>query len=430
MADEQTRDAPPFASRYGLVRPLQGRYLAGVCAALGRATGTDPVLWRVVLAVLVCFLGIGAVIYLVAWLLIPEEGDTASPVEAMLGSGHSSTSPVLAVLLGIAAVFLLVLILPRPLYLLLAGVAVLAGLVLISRARADGRPPGGPTAPPSPVAPAAAATPAAAPGPATAAAAAEPAAPGAPAAAATAPAGPAWAPAGPAGTGYRPPFSPHGPFGGPPPPPPPPPFRPPPPPRERSALPAAIFFAILLTLGSLGILDLASVLSVPASGYLAGALAVVGAGLLAGAWVGRARPLIALGAVLALALPVAHALEAVGPPEHTGDVRWEPRAWAELEDEYALTFGSGVVDLREVDFGGRETEITIRITLGEIRVELPEEVAVEATVHSQFGSATVFGESHGGLVSGQVTDPGSGDPADGVLRLDLYVRFGDLAVHR
>lgn len=39
MAEDPPRTTPPFAARYGLVRPLQGRYVAGVCAALeiGRA---------------------------------------------------------------------------------------------------------------------------------------------------------------------------------------------------------------------------------------------------------------------------------------------------------------------------------------------------------------------------------------------------------
>src|SRR5439155_6027728 len=41
-----------WASRYGLVRPTRGRVLAGVCAAIARATNTDPVLWRVLFAVL------------------------------------------------------------------------------------------------------------------------------------------------------------------------------------------------------------------------------------------------------------------------------------------------------------------------------------------------------------------------------------------
>src|SRR5690606_40663132 len=84
-----------LAARYGLVRPLQGRYVAGVCAAVGRATGTDPVLWRVVLAVLVCFGGVGLLIYLLLWLGLPEEGDTATPIESLFGQGRSATSSVL-----------------------------------------------------------------------------------------------------------------------------------------------------------------------------------------------------------------------------------------------------------------------------------------------------------------------------------------------
>ena len=42
--------------------------LAGVCGAFGRATNTDPVLWRVVLVVLTIFGGIGVLAYLVGWL--------------------------------------------------------------------------------------------------------------------------------------------------------------------------------------------------------------------------------------------------------------------------------------------------------------------------------------------------------------------------
>ena len=73
---------------------MQGRYIAGVCAALGRATNTDPVLWRVLLAVLGFFGGVGILLYLIGWLLIPAEGDTASPIESLLGRGRSGMSPL------------------------------------------------------------------------------------------------------------------------------------------------------------------------------------------------------------------------------------------------------------------------------------------------------------------------------------------------
>src|SRR6266545_3129283 len=96
-----------FASRYGLVRPQQGRVLCGVCAAIGRATNTDPVLWRVILAVLTIFGGVGLLIYLIGWMLIPSEGDTASAAEALIGRGQSGTSAIAVIVSAVLIVMLL-----------------------------------------------------------------------------------------------------------------------------------------------------------------------------------------------------------------------------------------------------------------------------------------------------------------------------------
>jgi phage shock protein PspC (stress-responsive transcriptional regulator) len=83
-------EPPPltaFAWRSGLVRPVQGRVLAGVSGAFARATNTDPVLWRVVLAVLTIFGGIGALIYLIGWLALPADGHRVAH-QALAGRGH------------------------------------------------------------------------------------------------------------------------------------------------------------------------------------------------------------------------------------------------------------------------------------------------------------------------------------------------------
>jgi phage shock protein PspC (stress-responsive transcriptional regulator) len=442
----------PFASRYGLVRPLQGRYVAGVCAGLGRATRTDPVLWRVVLAVLVCFAGIGVVVYLALWLLTPEEGDTASPVEALLGRGHSNTSTALAVVLSVVAVLLLVFILPRPLYLVLLGAALVLTVLLLTIRTGTAAPPG--PAPPAAGPPGAPPPPAdEEPGdreraseapavvtPAGGASAAEPPVGEPPdtgppeetrpasGAVAAGPPRPVTAYAPPAATrpepaGYQPPFAPHGPFAGPPPP-------PPPPPPERSPLPAVTFFAGLLVVGMLGVVDLAGWLDVPAAGYIAAALAVVGAGLVAGAWLGRARGLIALGLVLALALPVAHAAGTWEQPDHVGDITWVPQSRADLDDEYAVMFGAGMLDLRQVDLAGEDVTITVIVTFGDVKVIVPPDVPVEATVDTRLGNATVFGTSAAGVTSGLIEDGGAGDPDAGTLRLELQSRFANLEVHR
>jgi phage shock protein PspC (stress-responsive transcriptional regulator) len=89
----------------GLVRPINGRYIAGVCAALGRATNTDPILWRVLLPALTLLGGIGLLVYVFGWLLIPSEGDEVSPFESLIGRGRSRTSPWLAAILTAIAAF-------------------------------------------------------------------------------------------------------------------------------------------------------------------------------------------------------------------------------------------------------------------------------------------------------------------------------------
>ncbi|MBM0238514.1 PspC domain-containing protein, partial [Micromonospora sp. ATA32] len=129
--------APPpsggagFTSRYGLVRPREGRYLAGVCAAIGRATNTDPVLWRVLLAVLGFFGGVGILVYVAAWLIIPGEGDSASPVESMLGRGRSSMSPVTVIVLSILVAVSFGYIVTDAFRAVLLGAAILIGGALL-----------------------------------------------------------------------------------------------------------------------------------------------------------------------------------------------------------------------------------------------------------------------------------------------------------
>ncbi|XLD89687.1 LiaF-related protein [Polymorphospora sp. A560] len=133
-----------FASRYGLVRPRDGRYLAGVCAAIGRATNTDPILWRVLLAVLGFFGGIGILVYVAVWLLTPAEGDSTSPVESMLGRGRSSMSPVTVIVLGVLVAVMFGFIVTDSFRAVMLGTAVLIGGALLLNRNSAGPPPNGP----------------------------------------------------------------------------------------------------------------------------------------------------------------------------------------------------------------------------------------------------------------------------------------------
>jgi phage shock protein C len=67
-----------------LERRTEGRWLAGVCAGLGDYLGVDATLVRVIFAVLTAFGGVGALAYVLAWALMPEEGESASIAEKII----------------------------------------------------------------------------------------------------------------------------------------------------------------------------------------------------------------------------------------------------------------------------------------------------------------------------------------------------------
>jgi len=55
------------------VRPRNGRVLAGVCAAVANRFGWDPTLVRVLTVVASLFAGAAILIYVVLWIVVPEE---------------------------------------------------------------------------------------------------------------------------------------------------------------------------------------------------------------------------------------------------------------------------------------------------------------------------------------------------------------------
>ena len=102
-------DSPPAGDRPGrwISRPRRSsgdRKFAGVAGGLGRAFGIDPVLVRVAFVVLAIFGGIGGLLYVLGWLLLPADGDEVSALEALLGRGRSSVSPLLTGILLVVSI--------------------------------------------------------------------------------------------------------------------------------------------------------------------------------------------------------------------------------------------------------------------------------------------------------------------------------------
>ncbi|WP_233413917.1 PspC domain-containing protein [Nucisporomicrobium flavum] len=460
-------DGPTF-SRDKLIRPARGRYIAGVCGAIGRATNTDPVLWRVLLAVLGFFGGVGVLIYLAGWLLIPAEGDTASPIESLLGRGRSTMAPLSVVLLGAAAALTFAFIVRDGFRatLLAAAVLVVGALALKKSNRAGGPVTAGPApadpwaatatfpaaapAQPATTAPAPAEAPAEEPATAfTETAAAEPA--GEPVTAPLPPM-PPMPPMPPFPTntsaplppippsfarpteGYRPPFAPHGPWAQgaaqPPyaPPAPPSPPKAPKPPRERSKLGRITFSLLVVVMGVLALFDSAGA-DVPVSGYFAAALATIALGLVVGAWFGRARGLIFLAVLATFGLAVSSGVERFGGEFANSSYR--PQSLAAVADRYDFSVGNATLDLRSVNFAGHDQAVTVAMKFGQVRVLLPANVDTTTSLTMNDGRALLYGrELTGNLNVQAVSDLGPDGEGGGTLRLTVEMNTGNVEVTR
>jgi phage shock protein PspC (stress-responsive transcriptional regulator) len=56
-----------------LTRPRNNRMIAGVCAGFAQHYGWNLNVVRIITALVALFTGIGAIAYLIAWVIIPEE---------------------------------------------------------------------------------------------------------------------------------------------------------------------------------------------------------------------------------------------------------------------------------------------------------------------------------------------------------------------
>lgn len=129
-SDAQPPEAPePEPPRpHELRRRRDNRVIAGVCSGLGAYFGLDPVVFRIAFVVLTFIGGIGLLVYVLAWILIPE-GEGAGEGRAAATEGGAIVGFALVVIGGL---FLLRAIAPDwlsgryvwPIVLILLGLAV------------------------------------------------------------------------------------------------------------------------------------------------------------------------------------------------------------------------------------------------------------------------------------------------------------------
>lgn len=390
---------PPAAPRPPLRRSATDRKIAGVAGGLGRYFGIDPLIFRVVLVTLAVFGGSGLLLYAVGWLLIPEDGEQESEAGRLI-NGRATAKVIGAVILAIVGL-IAVGNFARTNF----GFGGFAALVaigiawyLISR---DGNhrpvvPPRNP--PPAPAAPGAY-------GQTT---------------------GTAYAASGSgdAPTTTLPPVPPStGVWYSPPPPPAP---RPP-----RSPLGRVTASLAVLTAGLLVSWNVATHHDVPAEVVLACCLAVVGIGLVVGAFVGRGRGLIILGAFLALATTAATVVGTGGFSGGVGTRTWAPRTVAGVHDTYRLGVGESTLDLSHLRLAdGQSVDVRLRQGIGDVLILLPPAapVDVDSEVHAGVIMSPRGADRNGTSLHRRYVDPRDG--AVPAITIDADLGVGSLEVRR
>lgn len=449
--------------------------VAGVCGGLGRALGVDPVIFRITLAVLAVFGGIGLLLYGAGWLLIPEEGTDESE-GARLVHGRTTGATLVAIALGlvgllfvavlagarlshglplllIVAVLAALVAARRPhgsqplrspnrgallipvvivaaivgviavvaiahdfflqssdsdvfgygrggraigtLFILLMIAAVVGAAAVALRTRAGGMTrwwhAPGPTMPSAPTTSMATDT-------------------------ATTPLGP------PAGySPSRPLYQPWT-----------PPPAPPRAPREPSFLVPLTLSVGLVAVGVLLVLGASGQLDVNAADLFAAALLATGLGLTASTWLGRGKALIPVGIILTIGL-VLSALVNLPLRGGIGSRNFGTSSVADLQPKYQLGVGKQQIDLHDLRLNGRTVHLAARVGVGQLLIEVPDNVKVVVHAHAGAGQTNVFYVQQSGTNIDHTTSVAANSrpsttPQAGELDLDVRVGVGDVTV--
>ncbi|WP_232836485.1 PspC domain-containing protein [Lentzea terrae] len=366
------------------VRPRAGRKVGGVATGIALRFQIDPVIVRIAFVALVLSGGVGIPLYLAGWLLLPEEGDTVSPLESLISKGHSSMSQAQTVLLGFLMFPALAFTLGGGGFQVVATLAAAVACIYLLQKNRGHLQPAAALADPPPVTPV--------------------------------PGAPAWDPLGAAPFAWDLPE------------PAPKPQPPAPRPRGPRIGLATLGVATLVIAGS----AIAGVWSpwftIP---HVIGlVIAVLAAGLLIGSFAGGGRGLIWLLVPLSVVGFGMTTITFDGPNDF-GELKPTPQTLAEVQDRYQISVGSVRLDLRELPDSG-SVKTAVEADLGELVVHVPENADVTFKCEaSGIGELNCLGKRAEGSTV-QVSGTDLGDDGEGGLKIDLDVlaNVGEVRVLR
>ena len=398
MEQTNTTEAPdaPVVTRE-LVRPREGRIVAGVAQGLANRYDLPVLLIRVIFVLLTFAGGLGVALYAAGWFLIRSDDEATTPAERIFSGASTSRS-----WLGIGLVFLAILILLDNFTFLSTGIVWSVGLLVVGVLLYTGDLPRlvrnqgndeqeGVQQMTTTETPTAALV-------------------------------ETDTPSGPGDAGGAVPPTPT----------PTPPVLPPPPPKpkETSYLGRITIGVVLVSLGVLALLDNIPGLPIEPQPrhYIALATVVVGLGLMVGGFVGRARWLILIGALLVPTLLFSPVFEYDwdAGDGNEFDRTFSPDTFAELEESYTQDVGNLVIDLTDLPWDGETVDLTVAVDAGNIEIWIPPGVGLEGEASVDVGHVGAFGRESSGLgnPSLQFDNPG---PA-GTVVLDAAVDLGNIDI--
>jgi predicted membrane protein len=109
-----------------------------------------------------------------------------------------------------------------------------------------------------------------------------------------------------------------------------------------------------------------------------------------------------------------------------GDRRYVVTGTQDLRSDYKLGIGNMTVDLSEVRFRPGDTHIRTRVDVGNLRVIVPDNVAVRARGDAQLGRVELLGRAG----DGRDVDRSVDQVGARVLVLDAHVGVGKVSVTR
>jgi phage shock protein PspC (stress-responsive transcriptional regulator) len=150
------------------------------------------------------------------------------------------------------------------------------------------------------------------------------------------------------------------------------------------------------------------------------ALAVIAGGLLIGAFVRKGGGLIPIAIPLAGFVVIATVIGTVDLPEGgIGDRDWKPLSVGDLEDEYSLSMGSARLDLTALELSADKT-VTIEMGAGEFKIIAPANMNLRTDCDVSIGEV----KCPEGL------DGGSDGTQGPVLTIDAHSAIGNVEVIR